>query len=119
MVASVAHRPSRDEVPDLIIRFVNATSPSDVAVVAERLGASRDTRAIRPLLRRLGDTDPQDEPTVERSVCEALVALDVMRGSQDGGFHLLPRRCLSDDVVAIIHNLGPSIPWRYFDTQRV
>ena len=118
-MTSVAHRPTRAEVSELIVLLVQATGAREVQGLAAQLGAGGDARAVRPLLRRLGDPHVQASADAERAVCEALVALDVMCGPRDGGFHFVPRRRLSDDVVATIRELGSALPWRYFDTKHV
>lgn len=115
----VEHPPIVPDVERLIVRLDDATDPQEIVQIADGLGASRDPRAIRPLLEHLGHHGVQDNPEVEGALCRALIALGVMWRSGDHTFCLRSRRALSDDVAETVHELAGSIPWPYFGTRRI
>jgi len=98
----------------LISEFEHAARPCRIEYFADRLGATGDARAVRPLLARLGESKVQEYEDVEDAVCHALVALDVMESSGNLSFAFRPRHLLAPDIVETIRELGPAIPMRYF-----
>jgi len=98
----------------LIDEFEHATRPCRIEFLADRLGATHDPRAIRPLLGRLSDRRVQEYGEVEDAVCGALVSLDVMCAAGNLSFAFRPRHLLPPEVVEAVRELGPAIPMRYF-----
>jgi hypothetical protein len=119
MTTKVETRPTGSIVDYLIALFAETTQAREIELIADHLGGAGDTRAIRPLLARLGDCQVQEDPDVEDAVCRALMALGVMQSSGNLSFSLRPRRSLPDDVVETIRELAATIPWRYFGTPRI
>jgi hypothetical protein len=118
MSANVDRRLSEQSVEEVIARLDAATNPREIEMIADQLRVSGDHRAIRPLLRHLGDGRVQDDPDVEDAVCRALMALGVMCSTGNGGFRLRPRGVLADEAVEAIGESAGLIPWRYFGTAR-
>ncbi len=111
-------RPASGALEELIVLLDRTTNPRTIEIVADRLGATHDRRAIRPLLTHLGDCRVQEDRDVEDAVCRALMALGVMCCSGNLSFSLRRRPDLADDVVETIRELAGTIPWRYFGTPR-
>jgi len=99
---------------ELIAEFECATRPCRIEFLADRLGATGDPRAVRPLLARLGDCRVQEYSDVEDALCGALVSLGVMRASGNMTFAFRPRHLLPPEVVEAVRELGPAVPMRYF-----
>jgi hypothetical protein len=118
MTANVDRRLSEQSVEEVIARLDAATNPREIEMVADQLRVCGDNRAIKPLLRHLGDGRVQDDPDVEDALCRALMALGVMCSSGNGRFSLRPRGVLSDDAIEAIGESAGLIPWRYFGTAR-
>src|ERR1700722_7376023 len=102
MAVNVDRRPTDATVEELIELLDRTTDPSVIEMVANRLAATRDHRAIRPLLMHLGDRLVQDDAEVEDAMCHALMALGVMCSTGDLSFSLRPRRAFTDDVAETI-----------------
>jgi hypothetical protein len=116
MTTSVERRAPGSVVAELLASFNQATDPREIETVADQLGAAGNPRAIRPLLMRLGDWQVQGDADVEDAVCQALVALGVMRSSGNLSFAFVPRHLLEAEVVETVRELGPAIPMRYLLT---
>ena len=106
-------RASRQEVEALLARFAATKRGVEIEQIAARLGASGDRDAVRPLLASLCDQRIQADPHAENAVCDALVALDVMRPVGEGSYALQPRYRLGPDVSRTIADLGAAMPLRY------
>jgi hypothetical protein len=119
MTTQVELRPASATPEELIVLLTQTSNPRTIEVVADRLGAAHDPRAVRPLLMRLGDCRVQEDGDAEDAVCRALVALGVMCCSVNLSFSLRPRRDLADDVVGTIREIAGAIPWRYYGTPRI
>jgi hypothetical protein len=100
-------------VAELISRFERATSPYELAQIADQLSDAGERCAIRPLLTRLGERRVQTQPDLADVFCTALVALDVMCSCSACSFAIRPRHLLAQDVVDVITELGPAVPMRY------
>jgi hypothetical protein len=110
---------TRVEVAELIARFERATGQWEMAAIADELGESGDHGAVRPILTRLGERNVQAQPELARTLCSALVALDVMCACGECNFALQPRHCLAPDVVDVITEMGPTFPMRYLIARQV
>ena len=119
MTTKIECRPNSADVEELIAVLERTSSSREIELTADLLGAARDSRAIRPLLVRLGDWHVQEDADVEGAVCHALVALGVMCSSGNHCFCLRPRQALADDVVETIRELDVVIPWPYYGTRRI
>jgi hypothetical protein len=119
MVTNMEQRAPAVSVEALIVRLVGAVDRCEIESVADALGASRDHRAIRPLLMRIGDFQGSENTYAEAAMCRALMKLGVMCRCGNCAFSLRPRAALPDDVVETIHELAGSIPWPYFGTRRI
>jgi hypothetical protein len=119
MTAYADVRPVSPPPDELLERLARATHACDIAENAALLAAVGDGRAIRPLLGRLAETQVQADRDLADVLCDALVALDVMRPCPGGTFAIRPRHLLAPGVVDAITELGPSIPLRYFIARQV
>ena len=104
---------------ELLERLARATHACDIAENASQLAAVGDVRAIPPLLGRLGEPRVQADRDLADVLCDALVALDVMRPCTGGTFAIRPRHLLAPGVVDAITELGSSVPLRYFIARQV
>ncbi|MDQ1460481.1 MAG: hypothetical protein QOI08_1965 [Actinomycetota bacterium] len=104
---------------ELLQRLARATHACDIAENAVQLAAVGDVRAVRPLLGRLGEPRVQADRDLADALCDALVALDVMRPCGGGCFAIRPRHLLAPGVVDAITELGSSVPLRYFIARQV
>jgi hypothetical protein len=114
MTFDVDIQPVYPPTAELLKRLARATHACDIAENAAQLAAVGDVRAIRPLLGRLGEPQVQADRELADVVCDALVALDVMRPCAGGTFAIRPRHLLAPGVVDAITELGSSVPLRYF-----
>jgi len=119
MTNNVEGRPTGAVVDDLIAILAKTTHARVVEVVADRLGAAGDRRAIRPLLMCLGSLHVQDNTDVEDAVCRALEALGVMCSTGNLSFCLRPCQALDEDVVETIRELAGMVSGRYYGTQQI
>ena len=119
MTTDTVGRAPAATVEELIALLSQTTDHGEMAWIADRLGATRDRRAIRPLLLCLGNCQEREHTDTEASVCGALVRLGVMCRCENCSFSLRPRPSLPDDVVETIHEVAAAIPWPYFGTRRI
>ena len=98
---------------ELVARFLTTECSLEIEMIAARLAETGDHGAVAALLARIGERDVQSDAHVERAVCEALVALDVMVRVPDECFVVKSRLDLEPDVAALVNELDPPLPLRY------
>ena len=104
---------SYEEVSQLIAEFMECQDFGKLEELADKLGEARDSRAIEPLLSRLGGDRVQEDRDVEDAVCGAFVKLGVMKQIGNLSFRFLDDALLPEGVDSLLEKYRPWIPSRY------
>jgi len=100
---------------DAVLEEFRTTSEgSRLEELADELRGFGRHEAVPVLLYRLGDAHVQEDRDVEDAVCDALVALNVMRRLGNLNFRFLESDQLGPDVQQMIREYEILLPRKYF-----
>lgn len=97
----------------LIENFARAQDTSEIARLADDLGAAGDPAAIDILIYRLGDNNIQSDPDLEDAVCSALVRLRVMEKCGNLNYTFYPEEDSSSEARVALQKHTQLIPGKY------